>query len=298
MSFLKIRDLIRTRQSKEGTREPWRNITIGEVFEKDGSINGSQPGYIWINLWGPEGSPAQAFNPGFTLAAGDWVKVGSSPKSPYRWSILDYWAGDVEPEYLGRIARHTVGLHGWNHKWPSESGIGADPVRVYQPALQSLKTTGNGTDLTITIQPLTYNYNGVRRNYLGGTIDLTTSVPSAGNIRAVLIYLNLPFNLVEIEDGTEVVDDSVTPISRPVLPSSSRFSAYVILSNGQTTIVTADDIEDARDFLAGDTDFLSTPTAEGQVLMSNESLQPIWATPVISEDDAWMVGDDDLLVIA
>lgn len=295
MSFLKLRDLIRAKKERETTREPWRTITVGVVFEKDGSIYRGAA-YVWVNLWGPDGSPALAFNPGFTLAAGDWVKVGSSPKQPYRWSILDYWAGDVDPEYLGRIARHTIGLHGWNHQWPTEGGVGADPVRVYQPALQPLKTTGNGTDLTVTIQSHVYSFSGARRSYGGGTIDLTSSVPSAGNIRAILIYLDMGWNLAMSEDGTEVVDDDVTPIPRPALPSNSRFSAYVILSNGQTTIVTADDVEDARDFLASDTDFLPTPTAEGQVMVADETLQAIWVTPMIDENGYWMSGDDDQLV--
>ena len=295
MSFLKLRDLIRARKASDATKETWRDISLAKVVTVGGSIHAGTAN-IWVVLWGPYGSPTQVFNPGLTLAAGDWVKISQSPKSPYRWSILEYWAGDVDPEYLGRIARHTVGLHGWNHQWPTESGIGADPVRVYQPALQLLKTTGNGTDLEVTIQTLEYNYGGVRRSYLGGTLDLTSSVPSAGNIRAVLIYLDMAWNLAMSEDGTEVVDDSVTPIPRPVLPVNSRFSAYVILSNGQTTIVTANDVEDARDFLSGDTSSIPATTEEGQVFMTNSILQPEWVTPVISEDDTWMVGDDYQLV--
>lgn len=296
MSFLKIRDLIRARKEHDSDFEPWRDITVAKVVAVEGSITASQPGYLWINLWGDEGSPTTAFNPGFSLAAGDWVKVGKAPKSPFRWSILEYWVGDIEPEYTGRVARHEIGIHGLNHQYPSEATIGVDPVKIYQPALQPLKTTGNSSDLTILIQTLIYIQGGIRRLYGGGTIDLTSSVPGAGLIRAVLVYLDTISNLAKTVDGTAVADDSVTPIPRPTLPSNGRASAYIILANGQTTIVNATDVEDARDFLASDTSAISTPTAIGQVLVANEYLQPEWVTPIIDENGYWMSGDDDQLV--
>ena len=297
MSFLRVRDLIRARLKRSDSFEPNREITLGKVVAVNGSIYPAAPGLIWVNLWGDEGSPTQVFAAGFAVLAGDWVKISKNPKDPFRWSIIELWVGDIEPEYLGRVTRHDVGIHGLNHQMPTEATLGVDPVRIYQPALQLLKTTGNGSDLTVTVQTLLYTRGGVRRSYGGGTIDLTSSVPGAGNIRAVLIYLDTASNLAKALEGTEVTDDDVTPIPRPSLPSNGRFSAHVILSNGQTTITTVDDVEDARDFLTGDDSTLSGSTAEGQVLMSNEALQPIWATPVISQDDAWMVGDDDLLVI-
>jgi len=296
MSFLGLRDLIRAKLKHEEGFEPWRDISMGKVVAVEGSINAG-PSYLWVNLWGDDGSPVTAFNENMTLLAGDWVKIGRSPKDPFRWSILGYWAGDIEPEYLTRISRHEVGLHGANHQMPTESTIGVDPVRIYQPALMPLKTTGNGTDLTITIQALEYNKGGYTKSFLGATYDLTSSVPSLANhIRAVLIYLDTNTNVINILNGSSVLDSGMV-VPRPALPSDGRISAYVYLSTGQTSISTADDIDDARDFLAGETNEVPDPDSEGQVLMASEFLTWVAGTPMISEDDAWMVGDDDLLVI-
>ncbi len=303
MSFIRIRDLIRLKAQRESTLEPWRDIALGKIVSVGGSINSSRPGHLWVNLWGDDGSPTQVFNPSFTLAAGDWVKIGLDPKDPFRWTILTYWAGDVEPEFLGRIARHELGLHGRNHQWPTESTAGADVVRIYQPALMPLKTEGNGTDLTLTIQALEYNTGGLQRSFLGGQVDITSSVPTtASHIRAVLVYIDTNTNTIQTIDGTSVLDNGAIEIPRPPVPGEGRISSYVFLTTGQTAIITAIDVDDARDFLAGGStatgggDTLPVPDEDGMVLMSDDVLDWIAALPVISEDGTWMVGFDDKLV--
>lgn len=310
MSFIRIRDLIKLKRQREDTFEPWRDISIGKVTAVEGSINSARPGHLWVVLWGEDGSPTQVFNPGFTLAEGDWVKIGLDPKGPFRWTILKYWAGDVDPEFLGRIARHEIGLHGWNHQWPTEAAPGPDVVRIYQPALSLLKTEGNGTDLTISVQGLEYNTGGLQRSFLGGQADLTSSVPStASHIRAVLVYIDTNTNTIQTIDGTSVLDNGAIEIPRPPVPGEGRISSYVFLITGQTAVVTATDVDDARDFLAGGTaasgggDTLPVPAEDSMVLMSEfiggqtpDDLEWIAAMPVISEDGTWMVGFDDKLV--
>ena len=41
---------------------------------------------------------------------------------------------------------------------------------------------------------------------------------------------------------------------------------------------------------------LDIPTAEGQVLVADETLRAAWVTPVIDENGYWMTGDNDQLV--
>jgi hypothetical protein len=288
---------------RESTFEPWRDITLAKVTPVDGSIIGSRPGHLWVVLWGEDGAPTQAFNPGFSLAEDDWVKIGLDPKGPFRWTILAYWAGDIEPEYLGRVARHSSGPHGWNHQWSTEATSGSDPVRIYQPALMLLKTSGNDTDLTITVQALEYNTGGYQRTFYGGQVDLTSSVPStASHIRAVLVYLDTNTNTIKTIDGTSVLDNGAIEIPRPPVPSEGRISSYVFLTTGQTAVTTATDVDDARDFLAAGSDSASggdtlpVPAEDSMVLMSDDALDWIAAMPVISEDGTWMVGYDDKLV--
>jgi hypothetical protein len=163
-----------------------------------------------------------------------------------------------------------------------------------------LKTEGDGATLTISIYPYVYTKGGAYRYFAGQTVDLTSSVPGAGLIRTVLVYLDRDAHSLETIDGATVLDNGIIPVPRPTPPAGvdARESAWVTLANGQTTITTGTDVLDARDYLDnGQENALASPTAPGQVLMSDENLLPFWATPVISEDFAWMANGDGELIV-
>jgi hypothetical protein len=67
----------------------------------------------------------------------------------------------------------------------------------------------------------------------------------------VLIYLDTSLNALQIVSGASVGYGSASPIPYPDLPSGGIPSAYVQLYGGQTAIVTATHIVDARDYLGG-----------------------------------------------
>ena len=245
------KDIKRKRENRDRGFERWIDVALGKVFSIGGDTElAYKPGYVWVHEWGMDHSPAQAFKGGITVKAGDWVKMQRQPKNPHLWQIIDYWTGGVEPGSYNLVVRHLVGEHGLNHQYPSETDPGVDKVLVYLPAYQELKTTGDGTTLTITTQAHTYTYNNEHKVFNGSQMDLTANVPGVGLVRRVLIYLNEATKVLTALNGSTVPSGGALPIPYPSIPTDGRPSAYVTLTNGQTTITTSTDIEDARDSLS------------------------------------------------
>jgi len=296
-SMHSIRNEIKNTQAIKATAfESWKDVALAKVFEIGGNYTiATKPGYIHIHEWGMPESPGIAFAGSVTVRTGDWVKISRHPKEPYEWQVIDIWSGALVPGDYSAYIRHLVPVHGRNHWWPSESDPGADPVRVYRPALQELKCTGDGATLTVTIQPHIYLYSGIRREYGGGQVDLSSSVPGASMIRRTLVYLNVATNALGIVDGIEVLNTGAIPVPIPALPSNCRASAVVELENGQSTIITADDILDSRDWLGnGSSSSTTMPTASefGQLLFYDDGGY-VWGKPVIDETDYSIVIDDE-----
>jgi len=297
------RDINRARKNYERDFERSRKVIPAVIVSIASSTTPDNlgPNFTWVKVWGRDESAIPAFNPTTLKEAGTPVLIARYPRGPYRWEILspnhNYL---IETESI-ELSRITIGPHGENHQVPTDAAPGPDPAYTFQAALMPLKTVGDGATLTVKTYFYIYMKGGARKFFAGLDTDLTSSVPGAGLKRKVLLYLDKDSNLLVVLEGATIASGSPLPAPEPAAPSgvTVRESAFVDLVNGQTSISTATDINDCRDFLDGDDEdtTLDTPTAEGQVLMSDENLQPIWATPVISEDDAWMVGDDDMLVI-
>ena len=295
------REIASIRKSREASFESSRKVVPATIVSIAGSTTPDAlgPNFTWVRIWGREESATPAYNPTTLAVAGTPVLVARSPKGPYRWTILSPDASFLIVTSSDPVSPLEMGPHAQNHQIPTEATIGADPVYVSSPMMLMLKTEGDGATLTVTTQPHIYTNNGVRQYFSGTNTDLTSDVPGAGLKRKVLLYLNKETNTLIVLAGSTLSSGSPFPAPAPTVPDgiSARKSALVDLVNGQTTITTSSDVEDARDFLAGGSGILPSGEEEAQVLMSDEGLQSIWATPMISEDDGWMVGDDDLLVI-
>lgn len=292
------------RISNDGNRafEKNRKVVPSIIVSINGSTiyNDLGPNFTWVRIWGREESAIPAYNPTTISEAGTPVLVARDPKGPHRWTIISPNDSHLIATSPDQVSRFEIGPHGGNHQVPTEATAGPDPVYVSNPMLMMLKTEGNGSTLTVTTQPYIYVKNGVRRYFNGTNTDLTSYVPGAGLKRKVLLYLNKDTNVLTIISGSTISSGSPLPAPSPTTPTgiAVRESALVALTNGQTSITTVTDIEDCRDFLDGFDDDLALddPTAEGQVLMADETLRPIWATPVIDENGYWMTGDDDQLI--
>ena len=273
---------------KKKKLEPVRLPVLAKVFDISGSHEvANKPGYVWIHEYGSDESPAQALAGNVSVQAGDWVTVIKDPKEPYQWRIVGYYTGNLDPGTYNLVINHLTGPHATNHQMPTELSSGTDPVLIFQPAMQMLKTTGDGATLTVSTQDYVYQMSGIRRHYGGSTTDLTASVPGAGLVRKVLIYLDENTNVLKIVNGSTVTYGGASPVPYPVLPTGGRPSAYIELYNGQTAITSGTHTEDARDFLSigsGSGVSIPAPTAESQILMSDETLSWVAVFPVIDED--------------
>jgi hypothetical protein len=187
------RDIIIQQRARLETREP-RHVEIPCIIvRRDGSLSpANRPNYSFVReLYRPE-SQRVVLNETTLKAEGLLVKVEVDPKANAGGRVLGVYTDGLLPTESGIVSRGNVGEHGANHQYPSESGVGPDPVLVYQPAIQPLKTTGDGTSLVVSVQPLIYVVEGVRKVFNGILVDLTTYVPStAGRAVRVLLYLDI-----------------------------------------------------------------------------------------------------------
>ena len=244
--YITQRDIKAQRKAQWKNFENWRNIIVAQVFSIGGNIEvPNKPDYVWIHEWGSDLSPAQAMRGGVTVVDGMPVLVSKDPREPYNWKIIGVYTGGLLPGVDHSLGRYESTTHGANHQMPSEDNIGPDPVRIWAPAYMPLKCEGNGTNLIVSIWgEISYWYGGVPRIATGNAIDMTLYMPSSGNTKYVLVYLDLPSGYVKAVGGAEIAIGN-TP-NYPVTPSNALPSAIVQLTFGQTAIATVDDIVDAR----------------------------------------------------
>lgn len=246
---------IRKKQAKAlDTREPRHSLIPAVIIEVDGStIPNGRPNYLWVREFSRMESARVVRNETSVTVAGTPVVIEIDPKKPDEGRVVGLYDAAMIPNEDINIINYNIGPHRTNHQYPTEATRGTDAVLVYQPALQPLKVSGNGTTLTVTVQSHIYVQDGGRYVFSGGVLDLTSYVPvTANRVKRVLVYLNKATNMVAVEDGTEVVDNGIIPIPYPVAPQHSKPAGYVRLETGQTGITTATHVEDARDFLGSD----------------------------------------------
>lgn len=247
-----IRDLRLQRQRELETREPARNVFRAVTCYLYGSLHPpNRPDSIYVTKYG---QPVLVVSNTLGITeAGVAVMVGPDPKPPYGLAILalartgvklDMGGGD----YVGS-GIVTTSAHHTTHEYRSEGSPGSDPVLIYQPAIQTLKTVGNGTDLTVTVLPHIYRVHNVRKYFPGIQVDLTSYLPAAGNYKRVLLCLNTESNVLTVVSGDEVPTTSAIEPPYPDIPWNARASAFVLLTGGQTYVSTSEHIEDARDLL-------------------------------------------------
>jgi len=281
--------------------EPRRKIHWGIITSVGGSTTYNDLGaqWTWVQIYGT-GSLVPVINPTSLQEAGTRVLIARDPRSPQNWRILSIDSSYSSATSQIPFSQFSVGVHGESHQTFDESLPGPDPVYVGLPMLMPLKTVGDGTSLVVTVNEYVYTINGAYRKSWQQDLDLTSYVPGTANkIRKVLIYLNRDTNALSVVSGTIVDDDGFTPVPEPPPPSGvdARESAWVTLANGQTTITTATDIKDCRDFLDnGTANSVPTPTAIGDVLMYLDGGVQ-WATPLIADSGGWMTDEEGYLMV-
>lgn len=155
--------------------------------------------------------------------------------------------------YASSAGGHPGGIGTQPHT--HEPGFGLeDPVsgRRFKPG--GVYVYGDGSTLSVYIEPFKYFYNGTRKSWLGGAIDLTSYVPATANHHAwVMVGVNPADNTAVAAAGTSVA--KTTQLTDADLDAVT-FTGYlprggVILEIGQTAIDDEGDFMDARFFGGG-----------------------------------------------
>lgn len=296
-----FRPLIRSIQEIVEERQPRRLRVPGVIVSINGSTSPpNRPNYTFVrlDLFG-ESTVYPAFNNTSLNVEGLWVEVEISVEDEIYVRVIGVHISTILPSESTDTSRFTVPKHGPNHQYPTEITIGPDPVLIFQPALQMLKTTGDGVSLTVSVQPLVYGEAGTYRSFPGQTLDLTSYVPStATRVRQVLIYLNKTTNAATALAGAEAINNSVAPVEYPAVPAGGLGSAYVKLVTGQTAVTTATDILDIRRFMTeSDSAVRNQANQVGDILISlnGQTFEP--GLPVVDAYGDIMTNADGTIMV-
>lgn len=292
-----IRDIQKAQQESLDKREHRTFPFVAKIVEVNGSTSPpNRPNLVWVMEYAQPDHAFPVFNDRVVPVNGLPVLVVEDPQHKKQLKIEGIYTGAIlEGEEISAGA-FNLPLHAPNHQMPSESSLGIDPVKIYQPALTILKTEGQST-LIVVVGSYIYNNGGTRFELPKQNLDLTTHVPGIGLIRYVLVYLDLDSNALAILDGVAVLNNGIIPIPLPSIPSNAIPSAYVKLANGQTSITTATHIVDTRDFLGANS--VANPyTAEqvGQVLYSTNGITFSSELPLTSSE-GWLVNGEGILLV-
>lgn len=272
------------------------DLIHGIVFSISGSIYADRgSNFVWVHEWGINSSQKQAYlPPHISVWEGAGVLMQEAPRGPYEFEIVRVH-GSPYPRAVMldsvNYRRAQMGNHGPNHQYPTEATVGPDPTLIWAPALQMLKSVGNGVDMTVTVGPLYYGVGASRAYFPTGTasqdVDLTSYIPSVGYRRRVLVYLDTGTGTLAVEAGAEALSNPAWPDT----PYGGIASAYFTLTATHTAIDMAVDYTDARRFLDGGIGAV-LPTAAGQMLFANSDLEWQAGKIVTSGGDVVVSGGD------
>lgn len=291
-----VRDVELNRQAHDLRFEPSKNEIPATIVAVDGDVTPpNEPELTWVLEYGRPNSPTKVLNDTTLREEGLPVLIGPDPRPPFR-KIIGPYTGSVPVGQGGDVILFNIPPHAQNHQMPTEATIGNDPVKIYQPAIQPMKLTGDGVSMTVTVQALTYTYNGVPRDFYGQLVDLTSYVPISGQFR-LLVYLDPETGSLGFLEGNSVPYGGIPVPSYPAIPAGTRGIAWVLVYEGQTVVTTATDVRDARDPWPNTNPSSLSATAVGQILISLDGSTFEPHLPLTSED-GWLVNEDgELLVV-
>ena len=239
-----------------GQYEPVHDAIPGIVFSIGGSIYvpGRGESYVYVHEFGMRASMMHAFKPPNVIVwDGAGVMMSRSPKPPYQLEIIDTHVSPYPRVVVTQtqITRTAVSVHGKNHQWPTEATKGNDVFSIYPPALAMLKSVADGSNLEVTVGPLTYIRGTTRQWFPTELVDLTSYLPASGMVKCVLLSLDIDIGTITVTSGATFDDPFGTyQPSKPDTPSGNIPSGYFYLRGGATTLSMINDYVDARLWLA------------------------------------------------
>ena len=142
-----LADIKREKARYEENFEPNHNTPWGVIVEVDGSTSPpNRSNMTWVDMYNRSNGRLAVINDTTIKTAGTPVQLGPAPKPPYL-AVVGTYNDSLHPtDSTTNLGQFNTSPHAPNHQYVSESDIGADVVKVYQPALQPLKIT-NSTGL-------------------------------------------------------------------------------------------------------------------------------------------------------
>jgi hypothetical protein len=285
-----IRDIQIAQEERLSYLEPAYNAIPAKIIAVNGSIFvNNRPNFVWVSEFAQPESRVPAILGSVAPVENLPVLVAPDPKHNMQRKIIGVYTGGLLENETEPIGNFELPLHAHNHQMPSESNIGIDPVKVYQPAIQPFKTT-RYSGFIVEVQSYIYNRGGIPFLLPRQLLDISSYAPAVGDAVNILIYLDLLSGYLSVVVGVAVPDSPAIPTPLPAIPSKSVPSAFIRL-----TATTLDDIRDARDLLGGSSSF--TATDIGQVLISVDGISFEQAMPLTNDDGGWMVNDQGLLLV-
>lgn len=252
----RINDLLTKLHTTGRKREVLRGrLGLGDAAKTLVVVEGGvkREGYVWCRITQPSGmSPRQVINRKVanTYGLAVWLREGLDGDLEVieedTSESIEYFRGHGS----GNLPEHA----------PSHSYYGHDSVRIDPRQFTPLLTRPNTTPgLTVLVDPLVYPVNGATVVFDGGTLDLTSYVPSvAGYQRLVITALNMDTNTLTAFAGTasfvNLSSSTYNPFTRAqanaiTVTGNVLTSCVVRLYTGQTRIRREDIVFDWRQWL-------------------------------------------------
>lgn len=252
MPIASFRDIALELSDKYDAREEKLPKIRGEVIEvrqstgEDSVFVEGRPGYVWVRIFDTDGGVMPILCRLANPIVGMPVTISKMPGS----TTLEVISFDDE---IARADADYDGLpylrpHHKEHEMP-DGAPGIDAMTVYPRSLSWLKTyQTNPVSLSVNVSQLRYLYEGTSTVFGGAAIDLTASVPAAGQARLVLVYLDPSTNTLALTNGVVGAIGAAWALPEPAHTDNAIDSAVVRLENGQVTIIETD-IRDRRQIL-------------------------------------------------
>lgn len=293
-----IRRAVAIQEEKGRNKEPIRRFYRGVIVEYENSIYvPGEPEKVWVQEHNEDAAvPSKVLCRKVTPQAGLRVKIGWVTKPPY--GVKEVLEEDLSDLIPGDTPSFSVPIHGVRHQYVNENNIGTDPVKIYQAAIQPLKSY-LASGLIMETYPLVYASNGRYIYFPGQQTNLTSYLPgTSGYSVSVLLSLDRTTNTIAVTSGVE--EPSVYDPEKPDIPDGHIPSCFVVLDYGQSVIDITTDYTDARTLLhiEGLQNTAINASQVGQILYSTDGLVFSAQLPMVNGAGLIVTTSDGIIMVA
>lgn len=222
-----------------------KQARIGAVINGEQVVQApGRQGWVYVTLTEPSDvGVTEAINLSTRWAYGAPVYVRRGPRGHMEVVSVDAAAAVTE---AGNSATMLA--------VPDIALTGIVDERRFEPGLVQIKRLAGAYTMSVWINSFAYTYQGARKTYPGGWLDLTTYAPGADMRRLVLVGVNMATNTTIAVAGSEyglATNFTYDNLNEIVAPDSMKVLAAVNLHYGMAAIDNDAYLIEAREFLGG-----------------------------------------------